>query len=150
MYSNFSSSPLTRSFSRFDSGSAAPPLLLLLPPSHRVLMRMLLFGFRHPVCLVAEPTLFAFVGGAAVQRDLIIVAVYFWQLGEKKNVLTGRGGGCGGCRKGQLSPPAKVKESRLKWEPPSFRPRSGLEVRGSGDAPAAFDFDSWKAFCFGF
>lgn len=54
-------------------------------------MRMLLFAIRHPVCLVAEPTLFAFVGGAAVQRDLIIVAVYFWQLGGKKS-LEGGGG----------------------------------------------------------
>lgn len=56
-------------------------------------MRMLLFGFRHPVCLVAEPTLFAFVGGAAVQWDLIIVAVYIWQFGGKKSLDRSEGGG---------------------------------------------------------
>lgn len=64
-------------------------------------MRMLLFGFRHPVCLVAEPTLFAFVGGAAVQRDLIIVAVYIWQFGGKKSLDRSEGGG-GGAEKGNF------------------------------------------------
>lgn len=59
-------------------------------------MRMLLFGFRHAVCLVAEPTLFAFVGGAAVQRHLIIVAVYIWQLGGKKSLDRSDGGVGGG------------------------------------------------------